>query len=753
MTLTEQQAKQNLKVLIDKYNKLSTDERKTMSEASVVRQFIDILLRDVLDWPIEDTARYRYEQVTQVGRPDMMLTPEKGGTIFVEAKRFGIIKELEQACRDIRGIVTPGQLTLSGIAVDRTAEEQQAINYAFANNGTWAILTNFEKLRLFNARRDWLVLSIERPIAYLDDFDWLWQLAYQNVINGSLDNLNNQRVTAEIDTEYLRFINEWRENLAQDIVEHRADNAWAFTSDGEIDLFALRAVVQRVIDRLVLTRFAEDHLVLPPGTLRSFYELGQSNIYADINQLLRTFFRRFDQTHNSALFALGIADQVVFSDKILIALLSKLYDARYRSMPADIMGNTYEQYLGKTLVRVNGSIKTADNLETRKKQGSYYTPQVIVRYIVDNSLGRYLYATENGKPDGTSIAEETRKTSADIKNLHILDSACGSGSFLIYAYQVLEQFYESEKERLQGEFDRRLDELSTQGMLPNDMRIELKPLQNEMDRIQNYQRLILETHLYGVDLDPQAAEIAVVNLMMRGMERRHSEKRLPLILNQNVKVGNGLIGLRHDDPRLAEHAQQIAAIRQLRSDLIRFPNDGPDHDRIIRDLEAATAALTSTLNEPLAAEFDDLSVIRPFHWAVEFPEVFFDEQGQPLENPGFTIIFGNPPWEILKPDLREFYAQFDAEIESKLNRQQVEARIAQLEAEDPRRKEAFEMSVKTVEQTAAFVRQSGDYTRQGRGDVATHKLFLERMYALLRTEGRLGYVVPAGVYRDLEQIP
>src|SRR5258708_31725337 len=114
------------------------------------------------------------------------------------------------------------------MAVDRTPEEQQAINYAFANNGTWAILTNFEKLRLFNARRDWLVLSFEKPIAYIDEFDLLWQLAYHNVIEGSLDSLNNQRVTAEIDSDYLRFINEWRENLAQDIVEHRADNAWAF---------------------------------------------------------------------------------------------------------------------------------------------------------------------------------------------------------------------------------------------------------------------------------------------------------------------------------------------------------------------------------------------------------------------------------------------------------------------------------------------------------------------------------------------
>ncbi len=749
MTITESLARKNLQVLINKYTALTADDRKIMSEASVVRQFIDLLLRDVLGWPIEDTARYRYEQVTQVGRPDMMLTPEAGGTIFVEAKRFGVIKELEQARKTISGIVTPGQLSLPGMAVDRTPEEQQAINYAFANNGTWAILTNFEKLRLFNARRDWLVLSFETPSAYLSEFDLLWELAYQNVIAGSLVRLSNQRVTAEIDNEYLKFINEWREKLAQDIVQHRAQNPWAFTPDGQIDLPTLRSVVQRIIDRLVIVRFAEDHLVIPPGTLRGLYELRQQNPYTDLDSMLDNLFRRFDEAHDSALFARGLADDAVFSDDVLIGLMSKLYEARYRSMPADIMGNTYEQYLGKTLVRRNGSITTADNLETRKKQGSYYTPQVIVRYIVDNSLGRYLYGTQNGQPDGTPIPGETRKTSADIRDLRVLDSACGSGSLLIYAYEVLNNFYESERVRLQDEFDRKLAELSAQGLPPNDIRIETSSIQRELDRLHNPARLILETHVYGVDLDPQAAEIAVVNLMMRGMERRHQEKRLPLILNQNVKVGNGLIGLRYDDPHLLDHTAQIAAIRQLRADLIRVPHDSPDHERIIGELDTATVTLNTALDKLFVDHFTDVSSVRPFHWGVEFPEVFFDADGKPLANPGFTIIFGNPPWEILKPDLREFYAQFDPDIESKLNRQQVEARIAQLDAEDPRRREAFTVSVKTVEQTAAYVRASGDFQRQGRGDVATHKLFLERMYGLLQREGRLGYVVPSGIYTDL----
>ncbi|MHB8627075.1 MAG: Eco57I restriction-modification methylase domain-containing protein [Aggregatilineales bacterium] len=751
MAISESQARTNLQALIKKFNDLSADDRKVMSEASVVRQFIDILLRDVLGWPIEDPVRYRYEQVTQVGRPDMMLTPEAGGTIFVEAKRFGIIKELEQARKSVTGIVTPGQLALPGMAVDRTPEEQQAINYAFANNGTWAILCNFEKLRLFNARRDWLVLSFETPGAYLSEFDILWQLSYENVLTGSLDRLSNQRLTAEIDADYLKFINEWREKLAQDVIERMNQNTWAFAPDGQLNLPILREVVQRIIDRLVIIRFAEDHLVIPPGSLRALYEAGKQSYLLDVNLTLKGMFRRFDETHNSALFADGVADKAVFGGETLIALMSKLYDARYRSMPADIMGNTYEQYLGKTLVRRNGSIGTADNLETRKKQGSYYTPQVIVRYIVDNSLGRYLYGTDNGQPDGPPLPGESRKTSADIRSLRVLDSACGSGSFLIYAYEALNNFYRAERARLEAKRQRRLDELMAGGVTDSfDLQVQLAPYTAELERISDPAHLILETHLYGVDLDLQAAEIAVVNLMMRALEGQSysGQWRLPLILGQNVKTGNALVGLRAEDMTQSEWIRPRAVLRKLRAELLTTP-PGEAHDGILRRLKLISDSLNAEMNAALADHFTDLTAVHPFHWGAKFPEVFFDAEGEPLPNPGFTIIFGNPPWEILKPDLREFYAQFDPDIESRLTRTKAETRIAELDAEDPNRREAFTVSVKSVEQTAAYVRASGNYQRQGRGDVATHKLFLERMYGLLQHEGRLGYVVPSGIYTDL----
>jgi hypothetical protein len=86
-------------------------------------------------------------------------------------------------------------------------------------------------------------------------------------------------------------------------------------------------VVQRIFDRLVIIGFDEDHLVIPPGTLRSCYELRQQNPYADLDTMLDSLFQRFANAHDSALFVKEPADDAVFSDDALIGLMSRLYEA------------------------------------------------------------------------------------------------------------------------------------------------------------------------------------------------------------------------------------------------------------------------------------------------------------------------------------------------------------------------------------------------------------------------------------------
>ncbi len=698
----EQTAKQKLDALIGRFNALTDEQQRNMSESDVIAQFIIPLFRDVLGWPVEDNTHFKHELHTEAGFPDMSLIPENGGVLYIEAKKLGKIQPLPKLSPTIRNTLAPQQLPLPGMSPDRTKEEQQAINYAFSNNGTWAILTNFQHLRLYNARRDWLVFAFESPSAYLQDFDLLSHLTYNNIVSGSLDQLSNQRLRADIDTEYLAFISEARQDLASDIQRNPRQNAWSVLPDGTLDVLKVREVVQRYLDRLVLIRFAEDHYVIPPDTLARMVELVQVNKYAPtLDSMIDTLFRNFDTHHNSALFARHLADTAEFSQGVLIKLVNRLYDARYRSFAADILGNTYEQYLGKRLaLDANGDITTADNLETRKKQGSYYTPQVLVRYLVERTLGRTLYGTEDGRPAGTPVPGETRKTAADLRDLRVLDPACGSGSFLIAAYEVLKDFYEAEIARVEAAIGAETQRIAREGGTSMDIQIAVAPLRAERERLDDYPQIILEQHLYGVDLDPQAAELAVVNLMMRAMERRSSKTDLPLILNQNVKVGNSLVGVMPGDPRWDALAAPLADLRRLRLDLAAL-QPGADHTPVEAAIAAAEAQVHAAL-APETASFTDPARVRPFHWVAAFPEVFVDAAGKPLDNPGFAVVIGNPPWEILKPDLREFYAQFDAKIEKSNPRHWVDKRIAELDEEDPSRRATYLAKSKDATELADY---------------------------------------------------
>ncbi len=639
MPLSKEEARKNLEGLIGRFYQLTQEQKSEVSESSVFGSFILPLFRDVLGWPTEDVTVFTREQAVVGGRRvDGVLHLESGERVFVEAKRFGAIQRLSNSNEWTMG---PGQLSLPSMATDRTREEQQAINYAFESGGKWAILSNFERLRLFNARRDWLVLAFETPAAYKEDFEQLWQLSWEEIHRGSLERMDNQRVVKDVDTSYLDFINQQREQLAIDITLNREANAWAYSESEDLRLQALRAVVQRLLDRLVVVRFAEDHYVIAPGSLKRAYDYGRNNPYArEPYHYLREFFQHFDANHNSALFSLSEVDVAAFSETVLNPLMDKLYQARFRAMPADIIGNTYEEYLAKTIVLEDGVIAIKDNLETRKAQGSYYTPQYIVEFIVDHTLGRYLYGTQDGKPNGIKAYGEVRKTSTDMRDLRVLDSACGSGSFLIYAYQVLAEFYQSEITRLTEEFDQKVKDIAARFATATiDDRIEAQRIEDEREYLRkNYRQLILENHLYGVDLDPQAAEIAVMNLILRALEGSRQSEKLPLILNQNIKVGNSLIGLRPGDPRLEDHTDKLATIRGLRNELIETDHNDPRHREIQVELESAT--------EDLKREFQSQFSVSalPFHWSVEFPEVFVDEHGQPLDNPGFHFVFGNPPY-------------------------------------------------------------------------------------------------------------
>lgn len=648
---TREQAKHELSILVDTYR--ATDSLEIQSEANVRANFIDPLF-EILGWPTNNPLHYnREEYVRGTGYADIALkvaSTSDTPLLYVEAKRFGAIDLLNRVQEKRNRDVAQLRFQLPGMSVDRTREEQQAINYAYQQGMRWAILTNFERFRLFNARRDTLVLSFESPQELLERFDELWQLSFEEVKQGSLAGLRAHRERLDIDEEYLRLINVWRLRLGEDIVSHR-ENLILLTDleSGEIDVLKLREVVQRILDRLVVIRYAEDRLVIKADQLRTLIEIRERSDYGvPLLDQIRYFFQEFNVRHNGALFAEHLCDRLTITEDVLHAIIVNLYDARFRAMSADIMGNTYEQYLGQTLVIKKGTVHAVDNVETRKAQGSYYTPE----YIVDQTLGRYLYGTFNGRPDGNPIPGQQKKQLEEIDGsngrspLTVIDPACGSGSFLMNAYHVLERFYLSEINRITSERDQRFAALS-KTLSPFDLQIELAGYTQRLTKLKGFRNQILERHIYGIDLDPQAAELAAVNLMLRAMRR---DMRLPLILNQNIKVGNSLLaGLPLSDPTLDEQiapfAKQLSELRRLRLAQQGIAEEKSHPIQLQGQIERLTQEINQPLNQSLTLFFEgDLLAKRPFNWLVEFPEIFLNGAGQLHPDGGFTLVIGNPPY-------------------------------------------------------------------------------------------------------------
>ena len=176
-------------------------------------------------------------------------------------------------------------------------------------------------------------------------------------------------------------------------------------------------------------------------------------------------------------------------EKIIPILYGKegYYEYDFKVIPADILGSVYENYLGYRLSKSKKGTIISKDAKKRKEQGIYYTPTFIVDYIVRNALKPVL---------------ERCKSVYDLNKIKVLDPACGSGSFLIKAFEVISEKYKE--------------------WHYNDARTKSQ---------------ILTQNLYGVDLDGQAVEIARLNLLIAALD---SKDKLPL-LTDNIKNGNSLI--------------------------------------------------------------------------------------------------------------------------------------------------------------------------------------------------------------------
>jgi hypothetical protein len=430
---------------------------------------------------------------------------------------------------------------------DSAASAFQLRRYAWSAALPLGILTDFDEFAVYDCRiapkhSDAAAIARLHYFTYndyLEQWDVIAELfAHEAVLNGSVEAYRQsnrvRRGTSEVDSAFLAEIEKWRRALTHDIAENNPT----------ISQRELNFAVQQTIDRIVFLRIAEDRGLEPYGQLR---EAGESNsVYSALGRI----FRRADDRYNSGLFHFAIeagrdsaSDELTLgltiSDKPLKKIISRLYYPQspyeFSVLPTRVLGQVYEQFLGKIIVlSATHKAKLEDKPEVKKAGGVYYTPAPIVDFIVDSTFAPLLAGKS---PRQVSGEAEGRRA---VPPFRVLDPACGSGSFLLGSYDYLLDWY-------LAAYAANRPERWAAGSEPR-----LRQTPSGTWRLTTTERKrILLTHIFGVDVDSQAVEVTKLSLLLKVLEgesqelfeqlQLHRERALP-DLAANIKCGNSLVG-------------------------------------------------------------------------------------------------------------------------------------------------------------------------------------------------------------------
>lgn len=598
--------------LVERFeNNLASYKSGHYNETQVRREFIDPFFK-ALGWDIDNEQGFAeaykdviHEDAIKVGgttrAPDYSFCIGGDRKFFLETKKPSV---------NIKDDIHPAF---------------QLRRYAWSAGLPLSILTDFEEFSVYdrNSKPDKTDKPSKGRILYLTYKDYLtrWDeiagiFSKNAILKGSFDKYaedkKGKRGTAEVDTAFLEEIAGWREILARNIALR---NLGLSTKD-------LNYAVQSIVNRIVFLRICEDRGIERLMKLEDL--LNGERVYPRLCE----FFRRADERYNSGIFHFEkepgrespdtLTLTLNIDDKPLKDIIKRLYypDSPYEFsvLPAEILGQVYEQFLGKVIRLTEGHRAVVeDKPEVKKAGGVKYTPVYIVENIVENTLGKMLKG----------------KTPLAVVLITVLDPACGSGSFLIVAYQYLLDWHREW-------YVKNLVPLLESGLKPSSPKIrrllpgcevEKKGRKKELE-LPIYQgrrgewklttaerKRILLNNICGVDIDRQAVEVTKLSLLLKVLEGENDEtlsKQLTLFqeralpdLGNNIKCGNSLIewDILRENPNLTQ---------------------------------------------------EEIEKINPFDWEKEFPEIF--------QRGGFNIVIGNPPY-VRQEGLGEFKGYFQKHYE------------------------------------------------------------------------------------------
>ncbi|MBU0717399.1 MAG: N-6 DNA methylase, partial [Planctomycetes bacterium] len=580
----------------------------------------------------------------------------------------------------------------------------QLRRYAWSAKLPLSILSDFEELAVYDCRVKPVrsdKASTARVLYFrYEEYPQRWAelasvFSREAILKGSFDKYaessRRKRGTAEVDDAFLAEIEQWRDMLARNLALRNPD----------LTQRDLNFAVQRTIDRIVFLRICEDRGIELYGALQALCATqteprasargqhagpvahAQGSDSGKVYQRLFALFRRADERYNSGLFHFSrergrpeepddLTPGLTIDDKPLKDILARLYypesPYEFSVLPADILGQVYEQFLGKVIRLTKGHRAVVEEKpEVRKAGGVYYTPTYIVDYIVKHTVGKLIEGKTPQQVGGLTDTFQPSKAKG-VRPLTVLDPACGSGSFLLGAYQFLLDWYR----------DRYLADGPQTHAAGRNPRLFQHPSGDWRLTTAERKRILL-AHIHGVDIDSQAVETTKLSLLLKVLEgenaetlgsslRLFHERALP-DLAANIKCGNSLIGPDfYDNQQMAMFDEEERLRINVFDWQAEFPQmfNPPRANEPNRDRQRAAEPPRAhepprdrqRAAEPNRARKKAAPPSPHAHrQAVAAPpaEPLSDGRGSDhgLADSGFDAVIGNPPYVLLQDEYRD----------------------------------------------------------------------------------------------------
>ncbi len=534
---------------------------------------------------------------------------------------------------------------------DNRTPVEQAFSYKHQSGKKclWIIVSNFVEIRLYHhlSSAEYEVFNIEELTVWENFRKFHYLLSFNNLIaptgESAIDRLykNNEAEEQNISKELYSIYKQTRIKLFEHLKLNNPDKT---------ELLLLEKT-QKLLDRFIFVCFCEDNRLLPDKTFRSIIETGKKSYSMSETKIWNELKGLFEAINsgspghninrfNGGLFATDyVLDDLVIKDSILEEM-AKLADYDFDSdVDVNILGHIFEQSITDIEELKAGFENREFDRKTskRKKEGIFYTPEYITKYIVENAIGSwlddrrkelgFLDLPELTVQDMESIRMAKGKAAIKyndnvrkhiefweayrekLRSIKVLDPACGSGAFLNQAFNYL----------------------YAEGQKVNE---KLNSFQIGMGQVFDLDRQILSNNLYGVDLNSESVEITKLSLWLK-TANKYSELTA---LDNNIKCGNSLI----DDPAVAGEK----AFNWFQE----FPSVFPGYREYDQKLHIVPGYHQVTIEEIRERKLQEPSVeylsstTENNSMIINDPSYSYKPGSKGFEHHGFDVIIGNPPW-------------------------------------------------------------------------------------------------------------